>query len=446
MFPVLGREVVESKQRVPILAQAIGRLLVFQRVALDEGVERQLGSGLGFGHPDLLQRTFGLRLLALRQLGDHVRGLVHPAALLARFRPDLTGGLPEPERAIGYGEPRRHVEPAPLQVEQQIAPVLRALAGAIGEADQFLAAFRRRADQHQDALLFVFEACLEMDAIGPDVDVALGRQIALLPRGVLVEPAVLQSADGGCRQSGSILAKQRRQRLGEVAGRDTLQIQDRQQRLDRLRAAHVGRQDRRREPDAVGIGSGGLTIAYTRLADGDRTDAGHHLALRQVTVADDALVAVPGLQIGMLAEKVRDLGLDRLGQKGTCPVAQDFCELIVEDSWLNQLDDVIVGHGISLLWWRSGGVKHPHDMPPSRFPLSPTFGDSSAGIFADGQFGSLRGSLSDPNIGFEGREKLRTSYAAGARIGYLVAPSVLSYVNAGYSGSEWSGSSMTSLF
>src|SRR5205807_8895008 len=48
--------------------------------------------------------------------------------------------------------------PVPLQVEQQIAPVLRALAGAIGEADQFLAAFRRRADQHEDALLFVFEA------------------------------------------------------------------------------------------------------------------------------------------------------------------------------------------------------------------------------------------------------------------------------------------------
>ena len=72
----------------------------------------------------------------------------------------------------------------------------------------------------------------------------------------------------------------------------------------------------------------------------------HHLALRQVTVADDALVAVLGLQIGMLAEKVRGLGLDRFGQKGSCPVAQNFCELIVEDSWLNQLDDVIVGHGI----------------------------------------------------------------------------------------------------
>jgi hypothetical protein len=96
-----------------------------------------------------------------------------------------------------------------------------------------------------------------------------------------------------------------------------------------------------------------------------------------VTVADHALVAVLGLQIGMLAEKVRDLGLDRLGKQGTGPIAQDFGELIVELSWLNQLGDVILGHGISLLRWRSGGVKHPHDMPPSRFPPSPTFGDSS---------------------------------------------------------------------
>src|SRR6516162_1718102 len=79
----------------------------------------------------------------------------------------------------------------------------------------------------------------------------------------------------------------------------------------------------------------------------------------------------------MLAEKVRDLSLDRLGQQSTRPIAQDFGELIVDVSWLNQLDKVIFGHGISLLRWRSGGVKHPHDMPPSRFPPSPTFSDSS---------------------------------------------------------------------
>ncbi|MDE5444025.1 porin family protein [Bradyrhizobium sp. CSA207] len=67
------------------------------------------------------------------------------------------------------------------------------------------------------------------------------------------------------------------------------------------------------------------------------------------------------------------------------------------------------------------------------------------GAFADGQFGDIRGSLSDTALGTEGREKLRTSYAAGARVGYLVAPNVLSYVNAGYSGSEWSGTTQTFL-
>ena len=68
-----------------------------------------------------------------------------------------------------------------------------------------------------------------------------------------------------------------------------------------------------------------------------------------------------------------------------------------------------------------------------------------AGIFGDAQFGDIRGSLSDPIFLTEGRMKLETSYAAGVRLGYLVAPNVLSYVNAGYSGSEWSGTTQTTL-
>jgi outer membrane immunogenic protein len=68
-----------------------------------------------------------------------------------------------------------------------------------------------------------------------------------------------------------------------------------------------------------------------------------------------------------------------------------------------------------------------------------------AGVFADGQFGEIKGSMSDP-FGFEGQEKLRTSYAGGVRLGYLVAPNVLSYVNGGYSGSEWSSATLTSVF
>ena len=64
------------------------------------------------------------------------------------------------------------------------------------------------------------------------------------------------------------------------------------------------------------------------------------------------------------------------------------------------------------------------------------------GIFADGQFGSLRGSINDNFVGLTGSEKLRDTWAVGARLGYLVAPNVFSYVNAGYTQSGWSGSQL----
>jgi outer membrane immunogenic protein len=69
-----------------------------------------------------------------------------------------------------------------------------------------------------------------------------------------------------------------------------------------------------------------------------------------------------------------------------------------------------------------------------------------AGIFADGQFGSISGSLTDANFGSAGNIKLRNSYAAGVRLGYLVAPNVLSYVNGGYSGSQWSGTTLSQAY
>jgi outer membrane immunogenic protein len=63
-----------------------------------------------------------------------------------------------------------------------------------------------------------------------------------------------------------------------------------------------------------------------------------------------------------------------------------------------------------------------------------------AGVLADGQFGSIRGTLQDPLPGVAGissTQKLEDSWAVGVRLGYLVAPNVLSYVNGGYSGSHW---------
>src|SRR5215469_7751884 len=98
-----------------------------------------------------------------------------------------------------------------------------------------------------------------------------------------------------------------------------------------------------------------------------------------MAVANNALAAIFGLQINVHGEKTRDFSLYGLSQQRACTLPQDFGELILKGSWLNQFEHVIVGHGISLLRWRSGGFKHPHDMPPFRLLLSPTFGDSSCG-------------------------------------------------------------------
>jgi len=69
-----------------------------------------------------------------------------------------------------------------------------------------------------------------------------------------------------------------------------------------------------------------------------------------------------------------------------------------------------------------------------------------AGIFADGQFGGLRGTIQDPDFSVSGRINMQDAWAAGVRVGYLVAPNVLSYVNGGYSGSHWSGTELFDTF
>ena len=67
----------------------------------------------------------------------------------------------------------------------------------------------------------------------------------------------------------------------------------------------------------------------------------------------------------MAAEQGGNLGLDRLRQQRSRAVAQHLGQRIVERSWLEELENVIFGHGVSLLRWRSGGFEHPHDTPPS---------------------------------------------------------------------------------
>jgi outer membrane immunogenic protein len=68
-----------------------------------------------------------------------------------------------------------------------------------------------------------------------------------------------------------------------------------------------------------------------------------------------------------------------------------------------------------------------------------------AGVFADGQFGSIRATVQDPIFGITGNQKLEDSWAAGVRLGWLVAPNVLSYVNGGYSGAHFGSTSFMTL-
>jgi outer membrane immunogenic protein len=68
------------------------------------------------------------------------------------------------------------------------------------------------------------------------------------------------------------------------------------------------------------------------------------------------------------------------------------------------------------------------------------------GVFGDGQFGSIRGTIHDTVFGLTGTQKIEDQWAAGLRVGYLVAPNVLSYVNGGYSGAHFSGSDMLLTF
>jgi hypothetical protein len=182
---------------------------------------------------------------------------------------------------------------------------------------------------------------------------------------VLVAPHLLQARDCRCRQPRRIFAQQGCQRLLEVAGRQTAQVENWQQHIEALGPPCVRRQQRRTEADTLGIASCRASIANPRLANRQRAQAGQDLALRQMAVTHDASTAVLRPEIDVATQEHCHLGLDGLRQKGPRPGAQHFGQRVFERPWLHELDNGIVGHGVSLLCWRSGGIEHPHDTPPS---------------------------------------------------------------------------------
>src|SRR3954467_5483636 len=108
--------------------------------------------------------------------------------------------------------------------------------------------------------------------------------------------------------------------------------------------------------------------ANPRRAPGTGTKAGHDRALGSMAMAHQPLAAVFGVLVGMATQEGCDLRLDSLRQQGWRALAQNFGRRVGELGWLDQLDDSILGHGVSLLRWRSGGSNTPTIRPlnPSR--------------------------------------------------------------------------------
>ena len=70
-------------------------------------------------------------------------------------------------------------------------------------------------------------------------------------------------------------------------------------------------------------------VAHPRATHGDRTDAGHDLALGQTAVAHQPLAAIIGNLVGVPAKQRRHFGLDGLRQQRSRPVAQNLRKFLV---------------------------------------------------------------------------------------------------------------------
>jgi len=57
-------------------------------------------------------------------------------------------------------------------------------------------------------------------------------------------------------------------------------------------------------------------------------------------------------------------------------------------------------------------------------------------------FNRLSGTIQDQNPFFVGTEKMTSAWAAGARLGWLATPSILTYVNGGFSHARFSGTNL----
>jgi hypothetical protein len=110
------------------------------------------------------------------------------------------------------------------------------------------------------------------------------------------------------------------------ASANSPQEMHRNEHLQALRAARIGRQDRRGKTDAIrGIAK---SVAHPRHRYLNWANPGHDRSLRQVAMAHHPLSAVSGALVGVLREEVSHLGFDGLGEQRSRAIAQNLRQSI----------------------------------------------------------------------------------------------------------------------
>jgi hypothetical protein len=164
---------------------------------------------------------------------------------------------------------------------------------------------------------------------------------------VFLPPDLVERPDNPGGRLTRVLPEQHHQSLFEVAGEDALEIEERNQHLEALRSACVGRQKGRRKTDKLG-GSHGRA---------DPRDA----------------PAVYG-RLGSVCQVYWRARL-QLPPQALVPATFSLRQWIGKWRWLRELENVSLEDGVFLLRWTGGGVKYRRyvalPVPTCRHLLSP---------------------------------------------------------------------------
>jgi len=173
----------------------------------------------------LVIHLHGIRLNALGHLIQDVDRPMDPTALL-RDRDELfLLGCPQAQGAIADGQCGSFGETARLEVPKKLSLRFLALSNAIPNRHRLFGPVLQRPHKNQKTGPLRIQPDVEIDSVGPPIDVALLRKIPGRLSLIIGLSIFFQPHDVGCRKFDHLRPVNRFQGLAEIASRDPLQIQ-----------------------------------------------------------------------------------------------------------------------------------------------------------------------------------------------------------------------------